>query len=198
MMQRRQRIVRKILAEAFGDNLEDVKLLETGCGSGQWLTELQSFGFMQENLAGIEQNLKSLETGKRRLPGADIRHGDASHLPWDDASFDVVLQATMFTSIPDSVLKKKVADEMKRVCKTDGFILWYDFIYNNPRNKDVHGVPASEVRDLFAPWHCEFHKTTLAPPIARKLVKVSWTAAELAETSLPFLRTHLTARISPR
>ena len=197
MIQKRQREIRRILASAYPDGLEKVSLLETGCGNGQWLAEFQTFGFMPENLAGIELGGKRAEFAKRRIQGADIRHGNAAELPWKDESFDIVFQSTVFTSVKDPGTRKKIASEMKRVCKKSGFILWYDFIYDSPKNPDVSGVGKKEVSSLFAPWKCEFRKITLAPPLARAIAPYSVLTADMLETLLPFLRTHIIAKITP-
>jgi len=37
-------------------------------------------------------------------------------------------------------MKKKIAGEMLRVLKPSGFILWYDYHMNNPKNPDVRGL----------------------------------------------------------
>lgn len=195
MIQRRHRIFQNIFAENFPDGLKDVKLLEIGCGGGQWMLEFATFGFRFANFAGIELNSERAKIANERVPLADIREGDAVSLPWSDESFDIVFQSTVFTSIKDFEVKKKIAEEMKRVCKKGGLILWYDFKYNNPANPDVQGVGCAEIRKLFAPWNCEFRSITLAPPIARMIVPLSWSVAEDLETFFPFLRTHLIAVI---
>ncbi len=196
MIQRRQREIRRFFAESFSCGLDKIRLLELGCGSGQWLAEFASFGFRFENFAGIDLSLERTETAKGRIPGADIRLGDAAVLPWPDNSFDIVFQSTVFTSIKDPEKQMKIASEMKRVCRQDGFILWYDFIYDSPSNPNVQGVSIKKVKGLFHPWNCEFRSVTLAPPIARRLVPFSWSLAELLETYCPLLRTHVISKIS--
>jgi hypothetical protein len=90
-----------------------------------------------------------------------------------------------------------MANEMKRACRPDGFILWYDFIYNNPRNPAVRGISRKKVEELFGAGNCHFRSVTLAPQISRLIAPFSWFAAETAETFLPFLRTHIIAVITP-
>ena len=197
MIQRRQREIRRILASAYPDGVEKVSLLEAGCGNGQWLAEFQTFGFIPENLAGIELDGKRAESAKRRIQGADIRHGNAAELPWKDDSFDIVFQSTVFTSVKDPEMRVNIASEMKRVCRKNGFIIWYDFIYDSPKNPDVSGVGKKEVVSLFAPWKCEFRKITFAPPLARAIAPYSMLTADILETLFPVLRTHIIAKISP-
>lgn len=197
MIQRRQRLVREILADAFPDGCQTRNLLEIGCGNGQWLAEFQMFGFRVANLAGIELDSARAATAKARILGADIHHGNATELAWPDGKFDVVFQSTVFTSILDRSSQRAIVEEMRRVCKPDGFILWYDFTVDNPRNPAVRGISAREVRALFAPWRCESRSVTLAPPIARRVAPRCWSLAEDLETFFPFLCSHLLAKISP-
>ncbi len=195
MIQSRLNLIRKILAKSLHSPVEDLKFLEVGSGNGQWLCEFSSFGLLTSNMSGIELSKERCETAKKRVPSAEIVCGDASLLPWSDDHFDIVFQSTVFTSVKSHETRKKIASEMKRVCKKDGFILWYDFIYNSPSNPDVEGIGADQVRSLFEPWTCEFRKATLAPPIARRLVPVSRLASQILESFCPFLRTHILAEI---
>ncbi len=159
------------------------------------MLEFAGFGFNFANFAGIDINPERVKIAKERVPLADIRDGDASSLPWSDQSFDIVFQSTVFTSVKDAETKKKIAYEMKRVCKKEGFALWYDFKYDNPANPNVKGVGRAEIKELFSPWSCEFRSVTLAPPVARRIIPLSWSVAEDLETFFPFLRTHLIAVI---
>ncbi len=198
MIQRRLRVMRDIFSYNFPYGVENIKLFEIGCGNGQWFAEFATLGFNFANFAGIEIDPIRVTKAKDRIPFADIQHGDASKLPWDDDSFDVVFQSTVFTSIKDESKQNEIASEMKRVCKkTGGFVLWYDFIYDNPSNPDVKGISKLQIKKLFEPWNCEFRSVTLAPPIARRVVPISWSLAEDLETFFPFLRTHLISVIKP-
>lgn len=164
-------------------------LLDIGCGAGSRLIEFLQWGARPVNLAGIDLVEGRVQAARGALPRADIRLGDARELPWPDESFDVGSQFTVFTSILSPAVKRQVASEMLRVLKPDGLLLWYDFRYNNPRNSAVRGIEAAEIKDLFPACPVRLRKVTLAPPIARALVPVSWTAA-LALEKIAFLRTH--------
>ena len=111
------------------------KILEVGCGHGNWLSVFESLGFSQQNISGVELGRPRAELASRRLPAADVRAGDAAKLPWEDHSFDVVFQRMMFTSILDPRIRRQAAAEMMRVVRPDGVIIWSDFFINpsNPR-----------------------------------------------------------------
>jgi hypothetical protein len=81
---------------------------------------------------------------------------------------------------------------MFAMTKKDGLILWYDFKYNNPKNKDVKGIGKNKIRELFKQAKTiEFHNVTLAPPIGRKVKRFY----NLVNFLFPFLRTHVIAVI---
>jgi len=172
----------------------DLSALDIGCGMGSWLVEFVQWGASPDRVAGIDLMPYRTAEARRSLPQSDIRTGDASQLPWEDATFDVVSQFGVFTSVLDSEMRRRMAAEMLRVVKPDGVILWYDFAYDNPQNANVRGMKAREVRDLFAGCQISLERITLAPPIARRVVPVSWILALMLE-KLPFLRTHLLGTI---
>jgi ubiquinone/menaquinone biosynthesis C-methylase UbiE len=169
--------------------LDGRAIADIGCGAGSWLLEFAQWGADPAQMAGIDLDEGRIVRARRRLPSADLRSGDAHHLPWPDSSFDVVSQFTMFTSILSSPMKVRTAAEMMRVLKPGGAILWYDFRFNSPGNPNVRGIEDAEIRSLFPGCGVTLQKITLAPPLARRLVPISWTAASLLEKA-PFLRTH--------
>ena len=172
--------------------LQGCSVLDVGCGGGTWLLEFAQWG--AEKLHGLDLDPTRLETAHRVLPGADLRCGDAQTLPWRDQSFDLVSHFTMFTSILDAGVKRAVAQEMLRVLKPGGLILWYDFRVNNPANHNVRGIGASEIRSLFPGCDVKLKRAMLAPPLARRIVPLTWIGALLLE-KIPWLRTHYVAVI---
>ena len=51
--------------------------------------------------------------------------------------------------------------------KPGGAVLCYDFTVDNPRNRDVRGVPVARLRELFPQGRVSASRVTLAPPLAR-------------------------------
>ena len=177
--------------------LTNKKILDVGCGTGRHLLDFEAWGAQRSNLAGIDLIESRVLCARACLCmpsprsdfGADIHVGCASKLPWPDATFDLVYQSTMFTSIIDHNMKKAVATEILRVLKLRGVVLWYDFFYNNPKNPRVRGVGAYEIRALFPGCSVRLKKITLAPPIARRLVPLTWIGALLLE-KIALMNTH--------
>ncbi len=186
--QRFQKFIRTLKSHGLFP-LKAKKALEIGCGKGDWLIDFMRLGAEPENVRGIELDETRLAHAKKRMPAADLRSGNAAELPWPDQSMDIVLQSTVFTSILDNGLKKKIAGEMLRVLKKDGVIIWYDFFWDNPNNPNVKGVKASEISQLFPGCLINLKPITLAPPLTRSLIGFSWGICGLLE-KLKFLNTH--------
>lgn len=171
--------------------VQDKRLLEVGCGSGDNLLQLLTLGFQPENLVGNELLEERVIRARRMLPaGIPIVRGDASKLELDRQSFDIVFQSTVFTSILDDDFQNKLAAHMWSLVKPGGGVLWYDFVFNNPKNPDVRGVSTKRIRELFPDGKIKVWKLTLAPPISRPVAKISPGLYTLLNL-LPFLRSHV-------
>lgn len=190
-VQERQRAMLKLFASIGWHDLSARRLTEVGCGAGGNLLELLRFGFAPEHLTGIELLPERHAQARRVLPAPTELHlGDALAAPVEAASQDVVLQATVFSSLLDTAFQQRLAQAMWRWVKPGGGVLWYDFTVNNPRNPDVRGVPLSRVRELFPQGSLQTWRVTLAPPLARALCRVHPALYTLVNT-LPPLRTHV-------
>ena len=195
--QHRTRRLMKLLVERRLLPFASTTLLDVGCGDGQQLLDFISWGADRRLMAGIDLIEARISRAAERLgsrsrdgEGApDLRLGDASQLPWPDSQFDIVHQSTVFTSVLDAATKERMASEMLRVLKPGGTVIWYDFLFDNPSNSNVRGVRAPEIRRLFPGCDVALERATLAPPIARRLVPVSWLAAAALER-LTVFNTH--------
>jgi ubiquinone/menaquinone biosynthesis C-methylase UbiE len=190
MMQELERRALVSLARHDMTPLHSKHILEVGCGNGHWLRQLIKWGASPENLAGVDLLPERIAQACRLSPpGIDLKCASAAQLNFADGSFDVVLQATVFTSILDAALKKTIAAEMLRVLKPNGVVLWYDFRVNNPRNPDVRGIGKAEIEELFSGCQIGLEKITLAPPALRALAPYSWLGAYLL-SAIPWACSH--------
>jgi ubiquinone/menaquinone biosynthesis C-methylase UbiE len=190
-LQERQRATLRVFKQRGWDDLSTRTLLEVGCGTCSNLVEALLTGFMPHNLAGIELLPERHALARQRLPEAvSLMQGDATAMPFEAASRDVVLQATVFSSLLDDAFQQHLAQIMWTIVKPGGGVLWYDFTVDNPRNRDVRGVPLARVRQLFPQGRIQARRLTLAPPIARAVVRVHPSLYTLFN-ALPVLRTHV-------
>jgi SAM-dependent methyltransferase len=191
-LQERQRAMLRLFArEPHLRDLPALRLLEVGCGSGGNLLELLRMGFAPEHLSGVELLPERFAQARRVLPDAIALHvGDALLMEQAEQSLDIVFVSTVFSSLLDDAFQQQLADRMWRWVKPGGGVLWYDFTVNNPRNRDVRGVPLKRVRSLFPHARMHAQRITLAPPIARAATRVHPALYTLFNT-LPLLRTHV-------
>jgi len=202
--QQRQRMLLKVLRKYGFFPLGESKILEIGSGGGGVLLEFLSYDAKPSNLFGVEllydRNLKA----KERLPNhVALVNADAQNLPLPADTFDIIVQATVFSSILDSNIKANMAREMLRVLRypnklahrSPGMIIWHDF-WLNPTNRQTQGIKPAEIRKLFPGCNYKFYRITLAPPIACRLVRVSWLLCALLEKLIVF-NTHYLVAIQP-
>ena len=188
-VQTRESLLLKLLREYGIFSLGAKRILDIGCGSGHELRRYLQYGAIPDNLSGIDVLPERIALGKKTSPNIDMRCGDASNLPYENDSFDIVSQYTVFTSILDDQMKQRIAGEMLRVLKPDGIIIWYDYHMDNPRNPDVKGVKKREINQLFRECYIDLRRITLAPPLARAVAPYSVGLCKLLEM-VPLLRTH--------
>jgi len=190
-VQERQRVMLQLLRQQGITNLAPLRLLEVGCGTGGNLLEFLRLGCAPQNLAGIELLPERYAQARHVLPAAvHLQQGDALLADVLHASQDVVLVSTVFSSVLDPDFQQRLAAALWQWLRPGGAVLWYDFTYNNPRNPDVRGVPLLRVRELFPQSRITARRVTLAPPLARALVRVHPGLYSLFNC-VPWLRTHI-------
>jgi SAM-dependent methyltransferase len=98
------------------------RVLDVACGAGQTAIPLAHAG---ADVTGVDIASNLIEQARARAQAAGLKNlrfeeGDAEMLPFEDASFDVVLSliGAMFAPRPELV-----AEELKRVCKPGGTIV---------------------------------------------------------------------------
>jgi len=191
----REQAIARLFAQLGWHDLSARRVLEVGCGTGANLLALLQLGFAPRNLAGIELLPERFAQAMQRLPaGVVLMQGDASLVQLPDASEDIVLQSTVFSSLLDGPFQWRLAQAMWRWVRPGGGVLWYDFTVNNPRNPDVKGVPVARIRELFPSGRLSYRRLTLAPPIARGVCQLH-PALYAWFNAVPLLRTHVLAWI---
>jgi ubiquinone/menaquinone biosynthesis C-methylase UbiE len=197
-VQEREREVLRLLRRHGFMPLADKKILEVGCGTGAWLRDFIKWGAEPRNLVGLDLRPAAL-TQARRLCPADVtlECSNAVELRFPDAEFDLVLQATVFTSVLEAEVRRRIAAAMLRVVRVGGLILWYDFFMNNPGNSDVRAVRKQEIRSLFPGCSVELRRVNLAPPLVRWVAPHTWLLCHVL-ARLSTLCTHYLGAIRKR
>jgi len=182
--------VLKLLRRYGRTELASQRILDVGCGDGQWLRRMLEWGARPDHLTGIDL-LPDRIAAARWLCPADVQLvcGSACQLPHSDATFDLIFQFTVFTSILDFEVKQHLAHEMFRVLRSDGIIVWLDYHVSNPANHEARGIGKREIIRLFPDCGVRLHRIMLAPPLSRLLARYSMIACMLLG-KIPLLCTH--------
>jgi SAM-dependent methyltransferase len=196
-VQERERALINALQRRFAHcDARSLTGLDIGCGGGRSLLRLIELGFEPENIVGVELTANRAAEARRRLPDAvRVIEGDAVTAKLPDTGFDLIEQSTVFTSILDDSIQEALARRMWLLLRPGGVIVWYDFVYDNPGNKDVRGVLPARVRALFPEGEMTARRVTLAPPIGRPAARLSPLLYSALNT-IPLLRSHLFAVIA--
>jgi ubiquinone/menaquinone biosynthesis C-methylase UbiE len=109
------------------------KVLEIGCGDATrlaWLKENRGC-----DCFGLDPSSEAVKAAKER--GVDARQGTAESLPFDDASFDIVMFGFCLY-LCDREDLFRIAAEADRVLKNPGWLLILDFFSPTPTKREYH------------------------------------------------------------
>lgn len=177
--------LKKFLEDYYSD-LSKLSFLEIGAGQGTNLTFFNELGIEWRNIYANELLPERLSVLKENFPQITVFEGPAQNITTNH-QFDIIFQSTVFTSVMEDAVRKEIATKMWDLLKPGGIIIWYDFMFNNPKNKQVRKVELREIHNLFpkASWLLN-KNVTLAPPIGRRIGG----SYNLINRLFPFLRTH--------
>jgi SAM-dependent methyltransferase len=136
--------IRKLELNKAADFLKATRgrrLLEIGGGDGFVAHELSSLGF----------DVTSIDLAPRSPQSYPVQYGDATNLPFEDGSFDVVMTCQVLQEIP----WPRTFREMRRVLKPDGVA--------------IHIVPTTQWSLLSNFWHFLLLPAFLFRSLSRKL-----------------------------
>lgn len=91
------------------------RLLDVGCGAGEYVAFAQSQGW---RVSGVETDDEAVEVGSKR--GLDIVQGMAESLPFENCTFDVV---RLWQVLEHTYSPTKVIAEINRIMKPGGHLL---------------------------------------------------------------------------
>lgn len=150
------------------------RILDLGCRNGGWLAHCcRRWGARPDKCVGIDLLDDFFEAWHKDHPDLKITllRAAAHEVGFEDASFDVVHQSVMLSSLTHRPLRERTAAVMWRVLRPGGYLVSYDF-WTNPLNPKTIGIRRRELRRLFPQAHLAFERTiTVAPPLCRVLSK---------------------------
>jgi ubiquinone/menaquinone biosynthesis C-methylase UbiE len=93
------------------------RVLDVGCGTGVLARTAADRVAADSQVTGLDRNAGMLAVARRLRPQIDWRQGDATALPFADASYDVVMSQFALMYFPDRTAALK---EMVRVLRLGG------------------------------------------------------------------------------
>ncbi|HKW63897.1 MAG TPA: class I SAM-dependent methyltransferase [Candidatus Acidoferrum sp.] len=170
---------------------EAERVLDVGCGEGASLITFLRLGFAAENLFGIDFQEERIRRAKERCPGMNFRSGDATKMEYEDESFDIVFESTMFIHSVDEQLSQQIASEMLRVTKVGGHVLLSDWRYTKPGSGVHKALRQKRIAKLFGvgrdTFRCGVFPGPLLPPLGRFLSRRLPSLYFFVQGLMPFL-----------
>jgi 2-polyprenyl-3-methyl-5-hydroxy-6-metoxy-1,4-benzoquinol methylase len=178
-----------LLRTWFPTPLERCRVLDIGCGRGDFLHWLHQAGVPAGNLLGVDLLAERVELARQTYPELTFQQANAEEIDFPERCFNIVVCFAVFSSILDPAMARNVAATAARMLADDGVILWWDMRYRNPVNPNVRPMTRRRIRALFPDHHVLLRSTTLLPPLARHLgPHTSFLYSRLVR--LPPLRSH--------
>ena len=106
--------------------------LDAACGTGRQTAALVSRGY---RTVGVDQSPEMLELARRKVPDAEFRVGDITHLPCDSGSVDLALCSLALTNLPAI---GPAIGELARVVRPGGKVIISDL---HPMMVLIQGQP---------------------------------------------------------
>ncbi len=182
--------LRRFLLHGFGTDLTTLTVLDAGCGDGRVSRSLLECGVDAARVIGVDMLQDRVETARSLSPGRlRFETGDAVEVE-PGRRFDLVTVFTLLSSVTDETERSRVLQGLWDRVNTGGWLLVFDFRFDNPMNPDVRGVrprwissriDSSDqwVRTMFTP-----------PPLARRLAALSPTLDRVVARIVAPIRSH--------
>jgi len=168
---------------------ESAKILDVGCGNGIGLIQLLRLGFNPQQMSGIDIDEKRIAEARERLPLADFKCTSAESMPYDDGTFDIVMESTMFVLMPSEETAQRIAKEMVRVTRRGGYLMLIDWRYSKPGSDVYKAMNKKRIAELFgvgtATQFVARERGALVPPVGRALSRYAPSLYFLVQSLLP-------------
>lgn len=162
-------------------SLSDLDVLEVGCGRGGGAASLMKYA-TPRSLTGIDLSSKAISLCRNlaRIPSLTFKVGDAEKIPFQDGSFDAVVNVESSHCYPQL---DKFFTEVLRVLKKGGRLFYADF-----RREEDLAAQQQAIRDSA---FIVREKEDIAPEVIRALTLDSTKKEKLIRRRIPgFLRSY--------
>ena len=91
------------------ERLDELRILELGCGEGALLRSLLHYGAQERLIEGLDIDPARLARARVSLPDVPLAVASVDALPYRSESFDVAFAFTMFSSVLDPEARRMAA-----------------------------------------------------------------------------------------
>ena len=111
----RRKIIYNLIKQYRLSSSKDIKILDTGCGTGMLLKELETLGVCY----GIDISQMAVDFCKKRGIG-NVQIADTANIPYSENTFDIVIALDVIEHIKDD---EEALKEIYRVLKPQGMAI---------------------------------------------------------------------------
>lgn len=126
----------KLVLETIGDcDLKGRRVLDVGCGRGGAIHVMHEF-FEPASLTGVDLSAEAIQFCRKAHKHGNVsfHEGDAENLPWEDGSFDVVVNIESSHSYPNV---RSFYMEAWRTLVPGGYLLYADVMSRKKSNEGL-------------------------------------------------------------
>lgn len=134
--------------------IQNVKLLDLGCGTGGILHYFFQNGFPNKNLTGIDLSDLRIKRAQQNFPDINFICGDAVHFKLENQKFDIITAFDLYSHL---ATKEELNTALKNVhhhLNENGIFLWYDIYakdhFSSSTQADSAGFSKKQMLDFAA------------------------------------------------
>ncbi len=181
----------RVLRQIVCSSISEVTVLDVGCGTGRLVRFLIDLGFDPEKLMGIDLlEDRVLDARTRTATAAEFEVRDLLESQIE-RQFDLVFAFTLLSSLVDPVVQGRMIDSLWKCVKPGGWLIVFDFRFNNPRNHDVIRIRPRDIVGRLHPSRVSTQTLCVPPPVARTIGRYVNGLDRCVVHAMPFLRSHV-------
>lgn len=104
------------------------KIIDVACGTGDmmghWKKQADQNGVVIDQIIGVDPSEKMMEVGRRKFPNFEFIKGEATKIPFDDESSDIL---SISYGIRNVIKREEALLEFNRVLKPKGYVVILEF-----------------------------------------------------------------------
>lgn len=177
------------------ESLAGLDICDLGCGSGDFLGLMPSFGANPQRLVGVEFMPDRLAAARLAYPALHFEPAPGDRIPLPDGSCDLVICSLVFSSVHSADLRQRLAEDCARVLRPGGYVFWWDLFHL----ADLEPPATLDPRALFPGWSITEQRVAWRPLPSAGMSRRLWRYAvgRIADR-FATRPTHLGALIGPR